>query len=56
MVAAMIGSGRESKVIALAPVGWGANTGVNALRTSSNTHLFDIERNVVRNAIRYVLC
>ncbi len=31
--------GRESRVIALAPVGWGANTGVNALRISSNTHL-----------------
>lgn len=31
--------GRESKVIALAPVGQGANTGVNALRISSNTHL-----------------
>lgn len=32
-------SGRESKVIALAPVGQGANTGVNGLRISTNTHL-----------------
>lgn len=33
------GSGRQSKVIAVAPVGQDANTGVNALRTSSNKHL-----------------
>lgn len=31
--------GRGSKVIALAPAGQGANTGVKALRTSSNIHL-----------------
>lgn len=31
--------GRESRVIALAPLGQGANTGVNELRISSNTHL-----------------
>lgn len=39
VVIAVRGSGRESKVIASAPVGQDANTGVNALRISSNKHL-----------------
>ncbi|MEQ2192035.1 hypothetical protein XENOCAPTIV_006117 [Xenoophorus captivus] len=39
VVIAVRGSGRESKVIAVAPVGRDANTDVNALRISSNKHL-----------------
>lgn len=47
--------GRESKVIALAPVGQGANTGVNALRISSNTHLL-ILRGMLRGMPFDTLC
>lgn len=46
----------ESNVIALAPLGQGANTGVNALRISSNTHLLILRGMCWGDAIRYGLC
>lgn len=46
--------GGVSRVIAPAPVGQGANTGVNELRISSNRHLLILIGTLAGNATRYV--